>query len=109
MLRFLLFVVVVGGIALYFTNPSIDDVRGQLNAAATQSSTSVALPDGQSGFPQAVTGAVSDKMQSQIQVSRANYQLFSVFKVSVGPAGNAHELPGCLVGIAKQAIPYDKC
>jgi hypothetical protein len=56
-----------------------------------------------------VAGAVSDKMQSQIQVSRTNYQLFSVFKVAVGPAGNAHELPGCLVGIAKQAIPYDKC
>ena len=110
MFRFLLLILVVGGIGLYFTNPSIEDVRTQIDAqVATQTSAGIAMPDGQGGLPQAVSGAVSDRMQSQIQVSRTNYQLFSIFKVSIGPEGNAHELPGCLIGIAKQAIPYDKC
>ncbi len=111
MFRFLLFVLVVGAVALYLTNPTTDDVRAQINAqVATQTGAGVAVPapDAPSGLPPAVGAAVSDKLQGEIQIERTNYYLFSVFKVSVGGAGG-NQLPGCVIGIAKQALPYDKC
>ena len=53
--------------------------------------------------------AVQDKVQGDIQIERTNYYLFSLYKVSVGGASGGNPLPGCLIGIAKQAVPYDKC
>ena len=113
MLRLFLFVLIAGAIALALTNPTTDDVRAQVNAqVASQTAAGVAQPvvGEQPGMPQAVTAAVSDKLQSQIQIARTNYYLFSIFKVSVGGEGTGgQQLPGCLIGVAKQAIPYDKC
>ena len=116
MFRFLLFVLVVGAVGLYLTNPTTDDVRDKINAqVATQTGAGVAVatPDAQpalppAALPPAVGAAVTDKVQGEIQIERTNYYLFSVFKVSVGGA-SGKQLPGCVIGIAKQALPYDKC
>jgi hypothetical protein len=42
-----------------------------------------------------------------MQLERKDYYLFSVYKVTVG----GQQLPGCIVGIAKQAVPMtpDRC
>jgi hypothetical protein len=106
MFRFLLVVLVLGAIGLALTNPTTDDVRAQLNAQTTGA---VPSPAGQPVVPQAVTSALTDKMQGEIQLERTNYYLFSLYKVSVGGGTGGKQLPGCVIGIAKQAIPYDKC
>ena len=123
MFRFLLFVLVVGAIGLGLTNPTTDDVRAQINAKVeAQMGTGIVPPPAGSlpGIPPEIATAVTEQLQNQIYIDRKNYYLFSVFKVTVGgtaPAGNAEggahqggqQLPGCLIGVAKQAIPYDKC
>ena len=109
MFRFLLVVLVLGGIGLALTNPTTDDVRAQLNAQTSAAAGAVQSPAAQPGMPQAVTSALTDKMQGEMQLERTNYYLFSLYKVSVGGGTDAKQLPGCVVGIAKQAIPYDKC
>ena len=45
--------------------------------------------------------------QGEMQLDRKDYYLFSVYRVTVG----GQQLPGCIVGIAKQAVPMtpDKC
>jgi hypothetical protein len=107
MFRFLLLVLVVGSIALYFTNPSTDDVRTKLNGhlPAQMSGAPSGTPADQSSMPPSVPSAVLGKLQGEMQFERKDYYLFSVYKVSIG--GN--QMPGCIIGIAKQAVPYDKC
>ena len=110
MFRFLLVVLVLAAVGLYFTNPTTDDVRAQLNAQmALPAGTTAATPGMPAGLPPAVATAVQDKVQGDIQIDRTNYYLFSLYKVSVGGASGGNPLPGCLIGIAKQAVPYDKC
>jgi hypothetical protein len=41
----------------------------------------------------------------EMQFERKDYYLFSIYKVSVG----GQQTPGCLIGIAKQVIPYGNC
>ncbi len=109
MFRFLLVVLVLGGIGLALTNPTTDDVRAKLAATTGGTVGDVQTPVAQPGMPQAVTSALTDKMQGEMQLERTNYYLFSLYKVSVGGGTDAKQLPGCVIGIAKQAIPYDKC
>jgi hypothetical protein len=106
MFRFLLVVLVLGAIGLALTNPSTDDVRALLNAQASGATGAIPSPAGaQPGLPPALTSALTDKAQGEIQLERTNYYLLSLYKVSAG----GKPLPGCVIGIAKQAIPYDKC
>jgi len=113
MFRFLLVVLLLGAIGLALTNPTTDDVRAQVNARmaapAGGAAGDIQTPGGQPGLPQAVTSALSDKLQGEVQIERTNYYLFSVYKVSLGGQGAGTPVPGCLIGIAKQAVPYDKC
>lgn len=118
-MRFLLVLLILVAIGLASTNPTTDDVRGLIEAqvAAKFGPPVDSLP----GVPADLSTAVSDKLKSEIYIDRKDYYLFSVFKVTVGgnyaigntPDGVSHEggqqLPGCIIGIAKQAIPYDKC
>ena len=124
--RFLLFVLVAGAVALYFTNPSTDEVRaklgGQIPAAMSAPPAAPDLPAPPpapdqpappAGMPAAppapdmpgVPPAVTDQLQGDMQFERKDYYLFSVYKISAG----GHQLPGCVIGIAKQVMPYDKC
>ena len=105
MFRFLLVVLVLGAIGLALTNPTTDDVRALLNAQAGSAAAAAPSPAGQPGMPPALTAALTDKVQGEIQLERTNYYLLSLYKVSAG----GKPLPGCVIGIAKQAIPYDKC
>lgn len=138
MFRFLLFVLVVGGVALYFTNPTTDDVRAQLTQlGGVPASAPVDLPAGppasapddqsgippasapdaqigippvgapgdQPGMPTTAVPGLTDRLTGVVQLERKDYYLFSVYKVSAG----GQQLPGCLIGIAKQVVPYDKC
>ncbi len=125
MFRFLLFVLVVGGIALYFTNPTTAEVQAQLGGQLPPQLTGVpaapAAPGDQPGMqqpptPPAVAPGAPPAMpdvpaatipQGEMQLDRKDYYLFSVYKATVG----GQQLPGCIVGIAKQAVPMtpDKC
>jgi hypothetical protein len=150
MFRFLLFVVVVGAVALYFTNPTTAEVQAQLGgqlppqltgapaypstpypssaypgpadqpgtAPTDQSGSSPGAAPGmqQPPTPPAVAPGAPPAMpdvpaatipQGEMQLDRKDYYLFSVYKVTVG----GQQLPGCIVGIAKQAVPMtpDKC
>lgn len=120
-MRVLLFLVIVAAVALYFTNPNTDEVRAAINDyAASKIDAGIAggnLPN----LPPQVGAAIGDKVNEQTFIQRQNYYLFSVYHVTMGgqdvpgatPETTTHEggqqLPGCLIGIAKQAIPYDKC
>ena len=122
-MRFLLIVLILAAIGLVLTNPTADDVREQINAqvAAQMGAGALSHAGGLPGVPAELQAAASEKLQNQIYIDRKNYYLFSIFKVTIGgnavigntPEGVSHEggqqLPGCLIGIAKQAIPYDKC
>ena len=106
----LVLILIAAGLAL--TNPTTDDVRSQINAqfASQVSGTVGTAPIGQTGLPDAVTSLLTEKVQEELQIERKNYFVLSIFKVSVGGSnGGGTPLPGCLIGIAKQAIPYDKC
>lgn len=120
-MRFLLFFVVLVAVGLYFTNPSTEEVRAQLNDFA-MSKVDAGVASGQlPGLPPQVGAAIGDKVSGQTFITRKDYYLFSIYHVTVGgqdvpgatPDTTSHEggqqLPGCLIGIAKQAIPYDKC
>lgn len=120
-MRFLLIVLILAAVGLAYTNPTTDDVRSQINAhAMAQLGPSTGggnLPD----VPAELRDLATDKLQTEIYIDRKDYYLFSIFKVTIGgnavigntPEGVSHEggqqLPGCIIGIAKQAIPYDKC
>ncbi len=109
MFRLLLILAAVG---LLLTNPTTDEVRSQI-IAHFMSQVGGGAGDaavGQSGFPDAVASVLTDKMQGDLQIERQNYFLLSIFKVTAGGSnGNGTPLPGCVVGIARQAIPYDRC
>jgi len=113
-MRLLLIVLILAAIGLAYTNPTTDDVRSQINVQAmAQLSPSMG--------PAELRDLATDRLQSEIHIDRKDYYLFSIFKVTIGgnavigntPEGVSHEggqqLPGCIIGIAKQAIPYDKC
>ncbi len=118
-MRFLLIVLILAAIGLAYTNPSTDDVRSQINAhvAAQLAPSSAGGPD----MPAELKTLATDNLQSEVYIDRKDYVLFSIFKVTIGgnavigntPEGVSHEggqqLPGCIIGIAKQAFPYDKC
>lgn len=112
MFRFLLFVLVVGGIALYFTNPSTDDVKAALNGqlpAQLSGATGVPadqfkVPEGAPSVP-GMPAQVTDVVANEMQFERRDYYLFSVYKVSIG----GQQTPGCLIGVAKQVVPYAQC
>jgi len=122
-MRFLLIVLVLAAIGLALTNPTADDLREQINAQVAAQLGSGTLPaaGGLPGLPAELTAVASEKLQNEITIDRQNYYLFSIFKITIGgkdvggntPEGVNHEggqqLPGCLIGIAKQAIPYDRC
>lgn len=100
MFRFLLLVLILGGVALFFTNPDEAAVRAKLD----QQAAGLTGAD-KSGLPPAVTDMLTQKAQGKLTLTRENYYLFSVYKTSVGNTA----LPGCLIGVAGQAVPYDQC
>jgi hypothetical protein len=102
MFRFLLFIVVLAGAGLALTNPTVDDVRTKLD----QQVASQTGGGGDQGASQLVTSLLTKKVQGQVSIERKNYFFLSIFKVSVA---GGKPLPGCLIGIAYQAIPYDDC
>jgi hypothetical protein len=131
--RFLLFVIVVGAIALYFTNPTTEEVQAKLNGqvpaeltaavpgapgapsmpAAPEMPAPPAAPAAMPAPPADVLapGAApagpdaSAMAAGSMQLDRKNYYLFSIYKVTVG----GQQLPGCIIGVAKQAIPSTSC
>ena len=136
MLRFLLFVIVVGAVGLYFTNPTTAEVQAQLGNQLPPQLTGApmdpaapalppppdqpappAAPDVQQppeppavapGAPPAMPDVPEAKIPAgEMQLDRKDYYLFSVYRVTVG----GQQMPGCIVGIAKQAVPMtpDKC
>ena len=105
-MRFLLFLILVGAVALYFTNPSTDDVKAALNGQLpAQLSGATGVPADQFNVPAGVPSSVTDTIAGEMQLDRSNYYLFSVYKVSI----RGQQTPGCLIGDAKQVVPYDKC
>ena len=109
MIRLLLLLGIVG---LVLTNPTTDEVRSQVMAhfAAQIGGASGGAPLAQSGFPDAVAAVVGKQMPDVVQIERQNYFVLSIYKVAIGgPNGGSAALPGCIIGIARQAIPYEKC
>ena len=141
--RFLLFVIVVGAIALYFTNPTTEEVQAKLSAGlpaelsavvpgapSAPSMPDVPAPPAPADMPAPPAGAPAPPADVQapaaptapdaaalpgapampsadMQLERKDYYLFSIYRVTVG----GQQLPGCLVGIAKQVVPMtpDRC
>jgi hypothetical protein len=96
MFRFLLLVIVLAGAALALTNPSTDDVQAKLDSNLLSQ-----LGAGGGGL----TSMLGGQSQMKITLERTNYYILSTYKVKLG----AQTLPGCIIGIAQQAVPYDKC
>ena len=120
MFRFLLFVLVIGSVGLYLTNPTTAEVQGQLGGQLPPQLTGAPVPPGalpdvqQPPVPTPVAPGAPPAMpdvpaaiipQGEMQLDRKDYYLFSVYKITVG----GQQLPGCIVGIAKQAIPMTQC
>jgi hypothetical protein len=136
--RFLLFVIVVGAVALYFTNPTTEDVQAKLNGQVPAELTAAmpsapgapsvpaapdmpappappadmpAPPAGVPAPPADAPGAAPAAPEmpavpgGAMQLDRKDYYLFSIYKVTVG----GQQLPGCIIGVAKQAVPSTHC
>lgn len=104
MFRFIVLVLVLAAGGLAYTNPTEDVVRAKLNEGVAGMS---GMSQSGGGVPDILNSALAQKAQGKLGLTRQNYYLFSLYKVSV--AGSAVQMPGCLIGIAGQAIPYDKC
>jgi len=132
--RFLLFVIVVGAVALYFTNPTTEEVQAKLNgqvpaelmavapgapgapsmpsAPAPSAAPEMPAPPAGMPTPPATPGAPSEPVAAPavmpsgaMTLERKDYYLFSVYKITVA----GQQLPGCIIGIAKQAVPSTNC
>lgn len=104
MFRFLLLVLIAGAVGLYFTNPKEEEVRAKVDSGLL-SQLGPTGPATSNPVGGAVTSMLTDKVQGQVALARTDYYLASTYKVTVG----GKQLPGCLIGIAKQVLPYDKC
>ena len=105
MFRFLLIVLVATGIGLALTNPTPDEIRAKLDSQLISQLGASAGAVTQDPVGQTVTTLLGDKVQSQVLLERRNYYLLSLYRVSIG----GRELPGCIIGIANQALPYSSC
>ena len=119
--KFLLFVIVIGSAVLYLTNPTTAEVQAQLSGqlpggtptvpaaplgpADVQQPPDVPPADPNGPPPQMPDIPAPTVAQGDMQLDRQDFYLFSVYKVTVG----GQQLPGCVVGIAKQAIPMTSC
>jgi hypothetical protein len=103
---------ILGLVGLLLTNPTTDEVRSQVMAhfAPQIGGGAGGAPLAQSGFPDAVAAVVGKQLPDVVQIERQNYFVLSIYKVAVvGPNSSSTVLPGCVIGIAKQAVPYDQC
>jgi hypothetical protein len=101
MFRFLLIVIVLAGVGLALTNPTTEDVRAKLDSQLLSQLTGGAS----NPVAEGLNSVLGNKAQEQIKLERTNYYVFSTYKVTL----TGKTLPGCVIGIAQQAIPYDKC
>lgn len=121
-MRLLLLLLIMGAVGLYYTNPTTQEARAKVKAEMLSQ---LGLPVGGvpsiPGLPGEFGALASDRLTREIQLDRQDYYLFSVFKVTIGgsnatgatPEGvspqGGQQLPGCLIGVAAQVVPYDKC
>jgi hypothetical protein len=121
-MRLLLLLLIIGAVVLYLTNPTTAEIQAQLGGQLPPQLTGApsmptppldptdvqppvappVAPGDPPPMPDVPAAAIPD---SAMQLDRKDYYLFSIYKVTVG----GQTLPGCIIGIAKQAIPYDKC
>ena len=130
--KFLVFVILAGSVLLYLTNPTTAEIQAQLGGQLPpEISGAPGVPTDVPAVPTAPLGPSDVQQpptppqggepggpppmmpdvpaatvpQSEMQLDRKDYYLFSIYRVTVG----GQQLPGCIVGIAKQAVPMANC
>jgi hypothetical protein len=118
-MRWFLIILVVLGVAAFFTNPTEDDLRAVLGRFVAMKvdekvdevvPPATALPAPLGALRDKAKDAIAPAVTNSIGIRRSNFVLFSVFHLDIPNVPMEKEPPQCVIGAFKAVfIPLSSC